>query len=122
MLQENKSTLINNIASICSCSLQEAKEYLDGAIYNLQELKLKGDLRLQDIRNECEGLLGVTYNTLFMQYATEMTQEENIPQELKELHAHDEDEDIEDGSEFNPMEWCGELGADVVEDYYQMIA
>lgn len=122
MNYDEKLTLLKRIMEECSCSLQEANEYLDGAIRNLQELKLEGDLRTSDIKNECEGLLSVTYNPLFMQYASEMTREENIPDDLKELHAHDEDEEFEDESEFNPMDWAGELGMDVVEDYYSMIA
>lgn len=109
----DKQKLVERIADICSMSIEDAASELDSCIRNLQELKLEGDLRMSDYRNECEGLLGLTFDADFMSYATAMTQEENIPEELKELHAHDEDEDFEDRSELNPFDYEGWIGHDL---------
>jgi len=59
---------------------------------------------------------------LFFDYATEQLKEENIPEDLKETHYHeDEDGNPVESNYFNPFEWSGLLGEDVMEDIINMI-
>ena len=109
----DKDKLVERIAEICSITIEDAASELDSCIHYLQELKLEGDLQISDYRCQCEGLLGLTFDADFMSYATAMTQEENIPNELKELHTHDEEEEFEDNSKFNPFEYEGWIGHDL---------
>ena len=109
----NYEQLVALIASECAFSEQEARENLQGVITNLQELKLTNDFRRSDLANECEGLLGVRYNSLFFDYASEQLSDENIPQDLWDKYMSDEQQD---NDYFNPFEWSGMLGEDVMED------
>ena len=115
----SKQLLLAAIADACGFSTEEANENLQGVITNLQELKLCNDFRTSDLANECEGLLGKRYDKLFFAYATEQLDDDNIPQELKDKHAH-EDEDCE-SDYFNPFEWSGMLGEDCMEDVINAI-
>lgn len=121
MTQNEISQLIKLITSECNSTKEQAEEYLNSAIEHLQELKLEGDLRIRDIKGECEGLLGVTHNSLFLEYASIMTQEENIPESLKEKHMHNENEEFEDNSEFNPYDYLGCLGEEICQEVYEMM-
>lgn len=49
-------SIIDGICNSCSCSRKEAKEYLNGEIQHLRELKELDDLRFSDIVTACEGL------------------------------------------------------------------
>ena len=111
--------LIAAIATACTISTAEAEENLRGTITQLQELKLENDFRSRDLADECEGLLGKRYDKLFFAYETEQLDDDNIPQELKDKHAH-EDEDCE-SDYFNPFEWSGMLGEDCMEDVINAI-
>lgn len=106
--------LIGDIATACAISKTEAEENLHGTISYLQELKLENNFRIRDLADECEGLLGIRYDKLFFTYATEQLKDNNIPQELKDKHAR-EDEDCE-SDYFNPFQWPGILGEDCIED------
>ena len=112
-MKEDKMKLIERVQKVCSMSQEDAEHELDSNIRYLQELALEGDLRLSDYREQCEGLLGLSFDADFMSYATAMTEEENIPEDLKEQHAHDEDEEFEDNSEFNPFQYEGWIGHDL---------
>lgn len=114
-----KEKLIEMIASNCNMTTAEAEENLNGSMQYLQELKLEHDLRNCDIQNECEGFLSVRYNHIFMMYAAEQTDMLNIPEELKKLHCHEDDEDFEDNSEFNPYDYAGFIGFDLVQEIYE---
>lgn len=120
-MKELKEKLLKQIAAECNCSIEEAENELDYSIQYLQELELEGDLRISDYREQCEGLLGVTYNHDFMKYATQMTDEDNIPQELKDLHNHEDDEDFEDQSEFNPYDYAGWIGEELAQELMETI-
>lgn len=119
-MNKTKQLLLAAIAAACNFSIAEAEENLNGTIQYLQELKLEDDFRRMDMYEQCEGLLGVRYNPLFMEYATEQMQDENIPDDLKAMHEHDEDYVPDTENEFNPFEYAGMLGEDVMEDLINM--
>lgn len=120
-MKELEERLLEQIAAECNSTIEEAEENLAGSIKYLQELKLEGDLTLIDIYQECEGLLGIRLNHDFMTYVSEQTEMCNIPHELKDLHNHEDDEDFEDYSEFNPYDWRGEIGEELVQELMESI-
>lgn len=119
-MNKNYQLLLAAIASVCCLSTADAENELNSSIKHLQELKLENDFRMSDLQDQCWGLLGEGYNQLFYEYATHQLEDENIPEDLKELHQHDEDEEFEDENEFNPFEWAGELGDEIMEDLQNM--
>lgn len=48
--------IIERICNACSCSEEDAQEYLDNEIHNLRELRDLNDLRDGDIETACSGL------------------------------------------------------------------
>lgn len=116
---KKKQLLVAAIMAACSLSYADAEQELNSSIRHLQELYLENDYRRSDMHEQCIGLFG-EWNADFMQYATEQLEEENIPDDLKEMHQHDEDYEPDTENEFNPYEWAGELGADVMEDIRNM--
>ena len=119
-MDKTKQILLAAIMSACNMSLADAETELNGSIRYLQELKLEDDFRRTDMYEQCEGLLGVRYNTQFMVYATEQLRDENIPADLAAAHAHEEDYEPSTENEFNPFEYAGMLGEDVMEDLVNM--
>lgn len=51
-----ENSIIKRICHSCSCNEQEAQEYLDDEIRNLQELKELDDLRYNDMEVACNNL------------------------------------------------------------------
>jgi hypothetical protein len=49
-------SIIDRISNSCSCSHEEAEEYLEGEIRNLRELVELGDFRFSDMETACESL------------------------------------------------------------------
>jgi hypothetical protein len=49
-------SIIDRISNSCSCSREEAKEYLESEIGNLRELMELGDFRFRDMETACESL------------------------------------------------------------------
>lgn len=104
-----KKMVIAAVAAACSMSLADAEENVNSVVTTLQELKVMQDFRMSDLRNEVEGLgLGPMYCGWF----SEQMEDENIPQEIWDRCAPDEDEET-NGNEFNPLEYAGLLGDDL---------
>ena len=55
-----KNSIIKRICNSCSCNEQEAQEYLDDEIRNLQELREPDDFRYDDMEQACNNL-GLEY-------------------------------------------------------------
>ncbi|EKC74742.1 hypothetical protein LEA_05596, partial [human gut metagenome] len=53
--------IIDLICNSCSCGKEEAQEYLDDEIRNLQELQEDNDLRSEDLRNRVQQPSGLTW-------------------------------------------------------------
>ena len=119
-MDKTKQILLAAIMAACNMSLADAETELNGSIRYLQELKLEDDFRRMDMYEQCEGLLGVRYDKRFMDYASEQLQDENIPEELRAEHEHDEDYEPSTENEFNYFEYSGMLGEDVMEDLANM--
>lgn len=51
-----ENSIIKRICNSCSCNEQEACEYLDDEIRNLQELKELDDFRYSDMEVACDNL------------------------------------------------------------------
>lgn len=51
-----ENSIIKRICNSCSCNEQEAREYLDDEIRNLQELKELDDFRYSDMEVACDNL------------------------------------------------------------------
>lgn len=119
-MNKTKQILLAAIMAACDISLADAETELNGSIRYLQELKLEDDFRRMDMYEQCEGLLGVRWHPQFMEYATDQLRDENIPEELAAQHAHDEDYEPSGENEFNPFEYAGMLGADIMEDLANM--
>lgn len=50
------NSIISSICNSCSCNEQEAREYLDDEIRNLQELRDLDDFRYDDLELACANL------------------------------------------------------------------
>lgn len=108
----DKKMVIAAVAAACSMSLADAEENVNSVITTLQELVAAKDFRMSDLKNEVEGLgLGPKYCGWF----GEQIKESNIPQDILDRCAPDEDEDVA-GNEFNPFEFAGMLGDDLCEE------
>lgn len=57
--------IVQNIMQACNCSEQDAKEYLQGEINNLKDLRDANDLRHSDLELACSNL-GIDYD--YIQY------------------------------------------------------
>lgn len=55
-----ENLIIKRICNSCSCNEQEAQEYLDDEIRNLQELKELNDFRYSNMEQACNNL-GLEY-------------------------------------------------------------
>ena len=97
---------------------QDAQGNLESVILELQELKLEGDLRRDDIHTQADGLGLTQRHWLFL---NEQIQDCNIPEEVKERHSHEDDDDWQDESEFNPLDYAGLLGEDVAMEMMEMM-
>ena len=51
-----ENPIIKSICNSCSCNEQEAKEYLDDEVRNLQELRELNDFRYSDMEQSCTNL------------------------------------------------------------------
>lgn len=51
-----ENSIIKRICNSCSCNEQEAQEYLDDEVRNLQELKELDDFRYSDVKVACNNL------------------------------------------------------------------
>jgi hypothetical protein len=49
-------SIIDRISNSCSCSREEAEEYLESEVQNLRELMELGDLRSGDMETACQSL------------------------------------------------------------------
>ena len=90
----------NIIAAImggCQCSEEQAREYLQGEVANLQDLARIGDLRTGDMENACDSV-GIEYD--FVPYFAEQVGD-IVPECLEEW----EDEDDAEYAEFT-SEMC----------------
>lgn len=51
-----ENSIIKRICNSCSCNEQEAQEYLNDEVRNLQELKELDDFRYSDVEVACNNL------------------------------------------------------------------